>query len=482
MESQKTDLKRPVDAGPPPWIWFWLIMFSIYGMPTLMDRWSTAREMWELQVKTEAELRVLGAEPGGPGLMTFVGGHIMEALPTLVLVVALAAAMFSRIIGLRIEKRYRLQSMAGDLPEEVADLVGSYAPNLRIMGNRSRPSPIAFIYPRRFRESALALFGGFFQLCGSSSEAAKSVIIHEVAHYKRGDYQVIGLGNFLRTIITLGVFSLFLFSVLLVNTYWEQEQKSQAELSRAIAIAEEYNRLIEGQQELLRTAGVQVPPSLLDRMQPPARTSFGENFRRIYLPGFISTVTAYIFQLLSAVVIPAAAVITAELHADRYTVLQQGSAAGLQGALSHFSRTGNWWRWFLNRLISPPVSLRRWVLARGQGGLLLLLLFFPLAYLGRLPLLYGRAVAFYLFPASDRTWSEIGMLLQEHTKDFFVSDVSINSWAAMTVVLLTWPIICPFWERLFSGASSVMPRRNYSAYVIAAACTLCIAAVGLTLR
>ena len=185
--------------------------------------------------------------------------------------------------------------------------------------------------------------------------------------------------------------------------------------------------------------------------------------------------------MIAAVVIPLIGGIwCAELNADRFAIDAQGTPKHLTGALDKLAPRSSWWRWILFRMSHPPLGLRRWASRRsGQTNVLIaLLLIFPLAYVAKAAAMTGWGLSLYLSQCvlgcdMAAVWKELGANVG------YLLDGYVRVWLAMAVLLLVWPVVGGYWERVFSGLSErklASRSRGYSAYLLSAAlaCVLAI--------
>jgi Zn-dependent protease with chaperone function len=96
---------------------------------------------------------------------------------------------------------------------EIEDFVKSHAPDLKVQVNLNRPGRL-WIYLNGYRTATLAIFYGFVMLWKTDREAAEAVLLHEIAHYRRGDALFIGPASFLEIALKLDLIFYVVFIAL----------------------------------------------------------------------------------------------------------------------------------------------------------------------------------------------------------------------------------------------------------------------------
>ena len=134
----------------------------------------------------------------------------------------------------------------------MAELLAAAVPRLPVKANWRRVNLLAYVYPRGIGQAGIALFGGFIRLWRRDRPSAEGLLLHEVAHYKRGGYQVIGLADFLKFIFWLGLASFVVFLG-----------------AQAVRIAEQEGTVREEQRRIERQF------EALDRQMQEMRAQFG---------------------------------------------------------------------------------------------------------------------------------------------------------------------------------------------------------------
>jgi hypothetical protein len=262
-----------------------------------------------------------------------------------------------------------------------------------------------FIYLAGYRRANLALPPGFLKLWRLDRKAAEAVLLHEIAHYRRGDTLLVGTGSLLEAVIKFSaVYYLILFALpfLIINLYeWSEAQASIA-------------------------------------FWPFVRSN-------------LLIACGYFLSYLSSLIILLAAIWDAEFDADIVVLREQGTHEHLYRGLA--LKKTKWLTWFFQRLSHPPARLRRWLISLPQPlQPTFLLLFFPLAYFMRLLALHLRAVVTSLssgLPLADLDfWG--------NTQAFLLATQRL--WLLAGFLLALWPLLVRLWEALFLRRLASRPR------------------------
>lgn len=436
-------------VGAPPWLYLWAVLFLV-SLPHVFRMAAYAWEVLGQQMAADAALAQAAPE-FRLSLLTYPLNFI-DVIPALALLLGLGTVLLPGLRRAYLEKRFRLEPLAASLPalEQIAAFVGYHAPQLELRGNPLRMNQLAFVYPAGYRQTRLAVFGGLITLWHRDREAAEAVLLHEIAHARRGDALIVGAGSLLERILKLAVvfyLAFFLLPFLLMT-------------------------VVQRVSFHLESSALGMPAGII-------WAQHGRQLVHLFAAGPGLVTLASLLYLLAGWALVLAAIWTVELNADRLVVAQQQSAAGVSRALAAMVGRVGWWRWLLFRLAHPPLRLRQWMAGQsGRLGLAVLLSLFPLAYAVRLLGLHAWASANYLtaqFPAS-----QIIGTLGPNTKMFLASVAP--AWAAMALLLLVWPFVWLHWERLAGRARSAPQAADLPVYLIVGVTIGAGALVGFWLR
>lgn len=99
--------------------------------------------------------------------------------------------------------------------------------------------------------------------------------------------------------------------------------------------------------------------------------------------------------------------------------------------------------------------------SKGIESLIFSLLLFPLAYLVKLMGLLGWALTNYLigYLAGTRGMSEIMEKLSANVGTYM--ETMQNVWLSIAILILVWPFMAAYWERLFCGETRTQNMTDY---------------------
>jgi Zn-dependent protease with chaperone function len=419
----------------PPWLWFWLAVY-ILSLPNQMAVWGP---IWQ-------SLSALLPHPNDILPVRFLLNlvTILEVVPLLVVFVGVLTIFLPKERAARVERHFHLSEPPTAMPvvREICAFLDEHVPGIVVRANLLRTDQFARIYPLSYRKTAIALFGGIVKLWRNDQQAARAVLLHEVAHYRQGDALIVGVGSLFTRLLGSWFYLYLGFLVLPLILAWGYQ---------TFAELREFSKL--------GNLGVPFVSSelLLHELK---------GFFLIFLPGTLLISIGLLFWTVNVIILPLMGIWSAEFNADRFVIGTRHSPDDLLRTLEKLPRATSWGRWLLFGMSHPPARLRYWMasLPNRQSGLSVpILLFFPLAYIGKLMALVIYAAASYLMIKSG---SEITMVLWENAKIYLATIAPI--WLAMTILLLLWPMIAGFWEWLFWRHRGVSSVTGVPAYITSA--------------
>ncbi|MGA7669912.1 MAG: hypothetical protein WBW04_05795 [Nitrolancea sp.] len=320
-----------------------------------------------------------------------------------------------------LEWRFRLKPVP-DFPllDEVQEFVRLYAPNIQLRANLIRPSPLAFVYPLGYRSTAIALFGGFFKLWRADREAAESILLHEIGHYRKGDVHIIGAG------------SMFDFVVKFAVIYYG--------ICMPVVLL------------LCLLLGVTVGPvtdSLFAANILTYQLVTNAGFTFSHFASYLSVIFVYLTYVIVVFAVPLAAIWSAELNADLYAAATVGSSDGWMRGIRSLTHHPTRLQTGLHLLSHPSIRIRTWLLARWDRATWLLLLVYPAGYLIQLAALHVRATISYWM--SDFSASTILNSYLPNSKIWLVDHRA--PFLTIAALVIVWPWIGPSWEMLMAGST-----------------------------
>jgi Zn-dependent protease with chaperone function len=399
----------------PPWQWLWLALYLV-NVPALVEGW---RQLVAV---------IAGADPlypelvGTPSLTLFRLFSVVQLLPPLALFCGVVIAFLPWARAAWVQWRFGLRADDRPLVREMQAFVDGYAPGLRLRVNLMRSDRVVRIYPTGWRTARIAVFAPLAKLWRGDPVAAKTLLLHEIAHYRNGDQLIVGLGSPFVFLVNVWLPSFVLAGLLPLGILFAQDYPTAAPLTAQVA--------------LLVT---QIPRLLL---------------------------------------LPVAGLWLAELAADRY-VLDLGGAAPLTRCVASAGRArGRWWRLgALARLSHPPRWLRRRACRPTEPGDAGLLAVWSLLPLGVLALaLAGGILGWRLL---DYPWDQIGAAAFVNSRSFLID--AIPTWTLALAFIALWPVLSRAWTWLWARelpARPTPPARTYAAAAVVPA-TLLVATLVL---
>lgn len=191
-----------MDAGPPPWLYFWMVMWLVFVPPTLIPKWNAVRDIIVAEETYNTKMMELGIVTTPVDVRNHYTGLIVENISIFIL---LASILWSLAWRFRMQSLQRRHGFLRPEPESAicADgirLLRQMAPRTEVYCNWNLSRLTAYVIPTGWLSSGVVLFGGFAKLFRKDRPAADAILMHEVAHLRRGDYRVVGMGDFLSSL------------------------------------------------------------------------------------------------------------------------------------------------------------------------------------------------------------------------------------------------------------------------------------------
>ncbi|WP_372624533.1 hypothetical protein [Falsiroseomonas sp.] len=347
----------PVEV--PPWLFLWIPLF-LWSLP---DRLDTLRDQLANLLKAGSGLDP--AVPAAAGAFVFrnlvVGSLVLEGLVWALLAAGIALVLLPRLRAWELERRYGLApydpAYPGAALHEIVARFREIAPGLEVRVNLAETRETAFVYPLGYRRNAVAVFGALTRAWRVDRAAAEVILLHELAHHRNGDALVVGAGSRLEVLLRHWWILLGVLAVLPVA--WTVATFAYSGGAWGAALTNEYlpRGLVGGPLRLL--------------LWTPA----------VLLP-------------------PLAALWVIEFQADRFAAAKASSPTAYIAWLGTHKPKPGLLNALTHKLSHPPLALRRWLLARAERplSLVVVLLIFPASYLAAAALLV--AWSFLLHHAS----------------------------------------------------------------------------------
>jgi Zn-dependent protease with chaperone function len=431
-------------------MWFWSVMLvlglpKIYlGMYATFSAFANGGYRAIIEQAFPESVRGQYAQAVPPSLLEAFNSYAYASsffFSPLVLSLGLTTVLFPHLRGYYIERRYRLnRPPALKSLTEICEFVHSLAPRLGVGVNMNRPGLI-FIYPKGFRDSSLAVFGGFVILWKTDREAAQAVLRHEVVHYRRGDALFMGPGGLLESSVKIGLLLFILLVVLPFALFFALNAYRATGLILSIREVQ-LTRGSSGGVEDYRSLSVLTVGVLW---------VVASNVLRLLM-----ALTLVLLNTLTWLSTTVAGMWAAELNADYIAAASPDSRTALERELNREPVKFSQWRRLFFRLSHPPRGLRLFFLRSCHPyGLTLLLLLFPLSYLVQEAL----TLASQLLSPTLQRFTNLGLVSfqmpQASWGDVaYITFMSLASrawlWLYTAMLLIVWPFTARRWELLFT--------------------------------
>lgn len=384
----------------PPWLWVWLAGYLLPGIPGQIGGIHYAIATYFRPPGTSAPL------PTGLATVELLSA-IFEALVNALAAAGVVVVIFPQLRGSWVERRFNLvdpddqRDVISDAMREViaemqrfvdGQFVDGHAQSIRLRVSL-RVDQMARIYPVGWRTARIAVFRPLMALWESKREgdreAAKAILLHEVAHGRQGDHLITGLGSPFVWLVRIGAPAYLLLSLIPATVY-------------------------------LAAGG--------------DMASFATSAPDVVL------IPATIF-------LPVTALWLAEFHADQQAAQAIGPGA-LQRALLPASGPGASLAARAIALLShPPRRLRLRRAAAPRSGAVVLMAAWPAALATLFLLLLGMDMLGVPWLSIMRRIADVWLKSMVHALAVEGRPVLI----ATAVVLLAWPALTAPWERLWSS-------------------------------
>jgi Zn-dependent protease with chaperone function len=389
-----------------PWLWFWLVTYILY-VPAIFNNFIISPLQSIFFGDGRSALRSFFTEYSVRGV------GVVELVPYIIVMLGIIFLLFPKQRAARLERKYRLKDIDTEQLPEIRAFLECYAPKLKIKVNLAQMDQYAFVYPTGYRSFAIAIFGPLARLWRQDPEAAKAVLLHEVAHYRSGDGHIQGTGSLFTSYLRSWLL-IFLVSLVLPLTL---------NLIK-VSITAVFQFFREG-------FFTSIPGLLLGLVGT-------------FIPSLILTLLSEFLGTLSIIFLPLMGIWIAEINADFYAAQVVGDAGAVQRALRYVGKRPSFFIWLLRRMTHPPEFIRRVIsgLRDGQLKLSIILMMIPLAYLARILIILVQLIVMQMVNSYP-----IAVILNE-----FGKALSGLSGTLLFVVLLflIWSWLAPRWQSIFT--------------------------------
>lgn len=405
-----------------PWLWFWLAAY-IYSIPTIFQICLLPYVTTIVAGDVKSAARPFFTE------LSTRGVSVVELVPYVIVLLGVVGLFFPKQRAARLERKYMLKDIAlGQLPE-LRGFLECHAPKLNIKVNLAQMNEFALVYPTGYRSFAIAIFGPLALLWRRDPDAAKAVLLHEIAHYRSGDAHVQGTGTLFTTYLKswFFIFALSMILPFILNLL----SVSADTLSKAIRIDLSISEVVLNLIIMIFTT---------------------------FIPNLLHTSLAVFLATLSIIFLPLIGIWVAEMNADFYAIQILNDADAVQRALHYVGKRPSFFFWLLLRMTHPPEVLRKALLCIPNRNLILtiILLMMPLAFLSRLIIVLINVIV-VMIGANDLSLHTIMVNLGP-------AMTSLSGFLIFAVLsLLIWPWLAPIWQSIFTykRETAVAQKRPY---------------------
>jgi Zn-dependent protease with chaperone function len=218
-----------------------------------------------------------------------------------------------RVHSVIVEHQLGLTKQQRPIIIEIEDFLREYGTNVEVRCNLARQDRLVRSYAVGRHRARLAVFGPFVSLWRRDRAVAEAVLLHQIAHYRAGDYRIVGrLSPFLTFIsfllplcVLLGITPTVAFVVIYpICHLLHLIRRGLAELSADRSVTELGRRLALrralGTPRPRRRVLARGPVYLLDAVRRWAAESGGHSFGVLLLAGFLLLNRSLLLVLLSS--------------------------------------------------------------------------------------------------------------------------------------------------------------------------------------
>lgn len=442
-----------MSAKVPPWLWLWII-FYVSSLPKIFSLWQKIFN--DLFFYQEPSSAITGTDLFF--LLRFA--DLLELIPAMALFFSILSLLIPTLRKTWLENRYELNKYEPtSIPAvvEIRDFLYHHAPGIKIKANPTNADEFAFVYSLGYRKAAIAILAPLIKLWRSERSMAKSILLHEVAHYNHGDAFIVGAGSIFRTVIDRW-FYLFLILFLLPMTI--------VLIDSSINFFRETNELVN-ELDLRTFVDFPIIKAILFEIWQTV----------LAILSMLGTMLSLLLFTLNMYTIPLVGIWSSEFNADQFSL--QHSQDSMLKVVELQSSKISLLKWFLKRLTHPPNFIRRWFISNSQSKTtkIILIILFPLSYI--LALVFQT-----LFAMLHASLS--GISIDSIDLGSIIANVLHNSfapkWLIMAIFILLWCYSSHIWEQWFTKIPKRANQLESLVYLSSAAIVGGLALIGFLFK
>lgn len=382
----------------PPWLWLYFLGVAAPAVPDLIAGFRADVDGMSSLVG------YLTSNARSAATAVLTGAGLLELFPALLLLAGIAGVLFPGARGRWAERRHRLEPDDGPLIAEMSAYVRRHVPAVELrLGERH--DRLARVYPVGRRSARIAVYPPLLRLWAQDREAARAVLLHEVAHVRQGDHLIVGLASPFGWFVRVWGVTLTILVLLPVTFY-------------------------------TATGG----------------------------PGSTALLASLLYDAAAipiGLILPVAGLWVAELSADRLA-LQEARPGALLRALGPAPTRRRLIGRLLDGLTHPPLRLRRWAAGAWPGGTAAVAALWPAAVVARIAAITVVQVLLHLLTGTTVP-EGLGMALDSIQAGLVTARATL---VEMTVLLVNWPLLAPLWMRIWTPVRTA--RQRFAPYLLSA--------------
>ena len=157
---QPPSLPEPrIDAGPPPWLYFWMVMWLVFAPPTLIPMWNLTQQNIAIATKYNTEMTKSGGATKPVNLLFHYTGFAVENLAIFILLASILWSLAWRFRMRSLQRTHGFQRAELDSPicADGIRLLREMSPRTEVYCNWNLSRLTAYVIPTGWLSSGVVL-------------------------------------------------------------------------------------------------------------------------------------------------------------------------------------------------------------------------------------------------------------------------------------------------------------------------------------